>query len=117
MSTAIVASRATRPGVVCHARFAGSPKAMRLLVSTAEPISAELLRSALGDVPDDTEAGELGDSEPLQAIQDALATFPADRIVLVEHPVGERDYREDGDLPAQARERFGLPVHVETVSR
>ena len=47
-----------------------------------------------------------GESEPLTALQDALATFPADRIVIFR---GDGDgYREE-DL-AQARERFGLPV-------
>ena len=43
--------------------------------------------------------------------------FDADRIVVVEHGEDARDYGEDGDLPAQARERFGLPVEVATVSR
>lgn len=62
-------------------------------------------------------AGEVGDSEPLVAIEDALRTFPADRIVLFEHQPGERDYREDGGLPAAARERFGLPVDVGTIAR
>ena len=47
-----------------------------------------------------------GESEPLLAIQDALATFPADHIVIFR---GEGDdYREE-DL-AEARERFGVPV-------
>ncbi len=135
---------------------------MRLLVSTAEPISAELLRSVTGGVPGDAEvlviapatthsplrfwvsdvdaaiahaeevqaetverlseegfdaAGAVGESDPLQAVEDALVTFPADRIVLVEHAAGERDYREGRrDLTARARDRFGLPVDVATVS-
>jgi hypothetical protein len=62
-------------------------------------------------------AGDVGESEPLLAIRDALATFPADRIVLVGHAPGSRDYREDDDLPARVREEFGLPVDVGTVSR
>src|ERR1044072_3560597 len=62
-------------------------------------------------------SGEGGESEPLQAIEDALATFDADRVVIIEHEGGKRDYREDSDLAAQARERFGLPVDVGTVSR
>jgi hypothetical protein len=44
-----------------------------------------------------------GDSEPLVALQDALATFPADRIVLF---VGD----EGHDLRAAAEERFDVPV-------
>src|SRR5215210_7857835 len=39
-------------------------------------------------------AGDTGESEPAVALQDALATFPADRIVVFSHPDGERDYRE-----------------------
>lgn len=47
-----------------------------------------------------------GESEPLLALQDALATFPADRIVVFR---GESDdYREE-DL-AEAESRFGVPV-------
>jgi hypothetical protein len=62
-------------------------------------------------------AGDVGESEPLVAIRDALATFPADRIVLVGHEPDARDYREDDDLAARVREEFGLPVDVGTVSR
>ena len=47
-----------------------------------------------------------GESEPLLAIQDALAGFPADRIVIFRS--GHDAYREE-DL-AEARERFGVPV-------
>lgn len=61
-------------------------------------------------------SGEVGDSEPLVAVQDALVTFPADRIVIVGHPDGHRDYREDGDLAAEVRERFGVPVDFGTVA-
>ena len=58
-------------------------------------------------------AGSTGDSEPATAIEDALATFRADRIVLVTHPGSERDYREDEGL-ADAEQRFGVPVsHLE----
>jgi hypothetical protein len=58
-------------------------------------------------------AGTTGDSEPAVAIEDALATFPADRIVLVTHAGSELDYREDAGL-ADAQERFGVPVtHLE----
>src|SRR5215216_5938537 len=54
-------------------------------------------------------AGDTGDSEPAVALQDALATFKADRIVVFSHPEGDRDYREDDGL-ATAEERFGVPV-------
>jgi hypothetical protein len=54
-------------------------------------------------------AGDTGESEPAVAIQDALATFAADRIVVFSHPEGDRDYREDEGL-ADAEERFGVPA-------
>jgi hypothetical protein len=47
-----------------------------------------------------------GESEPLLAIQDALATFPADRIIVFR---GDGDAYREEDL-AEARERFGVPV-------
>ena len=59
--------------------------------------------------------GDTGESDPLQAIQDALQTFPADRIILFRHPGDEQHYREDFDLD-EVRERFGLPVEDAVVS-
>ena len=47
-----------------------------------------------------------GESEPLLALQDALATFPADRIVVFRGD--EDDYREE-EL-AEAESRLGVPV-------
>ena len=60
--------------------------------------------------------GDTGDSEPAVAIQDALATFPADRIVVFSHPESERDYREDAGL-ADAESRFGVPLTHALISR
>jgi len=51
-------------------------------------------------------AGETGESDPLLALQDALATFEADEIVICTHPEGERNWLEDGVVDL-ARERFG----------
>jgi hypothetical protein len=59
-------------------------------------------------------AGDTGESEPDVAIQDALATFPADRIVVFSHP--DLDYREDQALE-NAEERFGVPVTHAEISR
>jgi hypothetical protein len=61
-------------------------------------------------------AGGTGESEPAVAIQDALATFKADRIVVFSHPEGDRDYREDDGL-AEAEERFGIPVTHALIGR
>ena len=134
---------------------------MKVLVLTAEPISAEVLRDAIGGgEAEDAEvlvvspalqesglrfwmsdadqaigraeavqqesverleeegidaAGDTGESDPLIALQDALATFPADRIVVVTHPEGDSAYREEDLVPA-AQERFGVPVEHRVVS-
>jgi hypothetical protein len=56
--------------------------------------------------------GEVGDSEPLQAIEDALRTFGADEIIISTHPEGRSQWLERGVVSA-ARERFAVPItHV-----
>jgi hypothetical protein len=61
-------------------------------------------------------AGQVGESEPAQAIDDALATFDADRIVIFSHPEGDRDYREDEALAA-GEQRWNVPVTHAVISR
>jgi hypothetical protein len=61
-------------------------------------------------------AGQVGESDPVQAIDDALATFAADRILFVAHDEGERDYREDEAL-AEAEKRWAVPVSHAVISR
>jgi hypothetical protein len=51
--------------------------------------------------------GDTGESDPMLAIQDALNSFPADRVLLFAR--GDSGYREDVD-PAEIEERFGVPV-------
>jgi hypothetical protein len=56
--------------------------------------------------------GEVGDGDPLQAIEDALRTFGADEIVVSTHPEGRSNWLERG-VVAAARERFAVPItHV-----
>ena len=56
--------------------------------------------------------GEIGDGDPVQAVEDALRSFPADEIVLSTHPPGRSHWLERGVVLA-VRERFDLPVtHV-----
>lgn len=128
------------------------PKKILALVS--EPISADVLRSAVGDeaansaevlvvapalnsktrflladpdpaiaradeVQEETvgrlddagidAAGGTGEEDPLLALQDALATYDADEIVLFTHTSGKRNWQEDG-LVEQAQARFDKPV-------
>jgi hypothetical protein len=54
-------------------------------------------------------AADTAEGDPLEAIEDALQTFPADRIVLFTHPEGAQRYREDVD-PSELERRFGVPV-------
>ncbi|HEX8742692.1 MAG TPA: hypothetical protein VF712_06130 [Thermoleophilaceae bacterium] len=54
-------------------------------------------------------AGDTGESDPLLALQDALATFEADEIVLFTHSGGQRNFLEEG-LVEEASERFAPPV-------
>jgi hypothetical protein len=54
-------------------------------------------------------AGDTGESDPLQAIDDALQTFQADEIVLFTHPGGQRNWLEEG-LVEEAEDRFDRPV-------
>jgi hypothetical protein len=53
--------------------------------------------------------GEIGDEDPLQAIEDALRTFGADEIIISTHPEG-RAGRLERDVVTRARERLALPI-------
>jgi hypothetical protein len=57
--------------------------------------------------------GEIGDEDPLQAIEDALRTFGADEIIVA--TPAEHDGTIDRAIVRATRERFALPVsHVGT---
>jgi GABA permease len=76
--------------------------AQRRLTASVERLAA------VGIVAD----GEIGDGDPVQAIEDALRAFPADEIVLSTHPPGRSNWLEHGVVLA-TRERFDVPVtHV-----
>jgi hypothetical protein len=134
---------------------------MKLLVLTAEPVSADVVREAVGDEASDAEvmvvspaltgsplrfwmsdadeaieharetaeetaerldeagidaAGDTGESDPLLALEDALQTFAADRVVVFTHPEGELDYLED-DFVEEAERRLGVPLVHREVTR
>jgi hypothetical protein len=56
--------------------------------------------------------GEVGDGDPLQAIEDALRTFGADEIIISTHPEGRSNWLERGVVTG-AKERFAVPItHV-----
>ncbi len=56
--------------------------------------------------------GEVGNGDPLQAMEDALRTFGADEIVISTHPEGRSNWLERNVVGA-ARDRFDVPItHV-----
>ena len=57
---------------------------------------------------------EVGDTDPVQAIEDALRTFPADEVLVVTRPDDDESWLEQ-DSAVEARERFGVPVTRLTV--
>ena len=130
--------------------------AKKILALVSEAVSADALRTAVGDEADDAEvlvvapalnsktrflladpdpaihraeqvqeetverlneegvdaaaAPGTGEEDPLLALQDALATYPADEIVLFTHAGGKENWLEDG-LVDDAKARFvGTPV-------
>lgn len=57
-------------------------------------------------------SGEIGDGDPVQAIEDALRTFQPDELIVSTHPEGRSKWLERGVVD-RARERFDLPLtHV-----
>lgn len=56
--------------------------------------------------------GEVGDSDPNVAIEDALLTFPADEVIISTHPPDRSRWLERG-VVEKAREEVDLPItHV-----
>jgi hypothetical protein len=58
--------------------------------------------------------GQVGDADPLQAIEDALRTFGAEEIIISTHPQSRSNWLER-DVVSTARERFQLPITHITV--
>ncbi|MEA2450497.1 MAG: hypothetical protein QOG63_2429 [Thermoleophilaceae bacterium] len=54
-------------------------------------------------------AGGTGEADPMLALQDALATFEADEVVLFTHAGGEQNWLEEG-LLEEAKGRLDVPV-------
>jgi hypothetical protein len=80
-------------------------------IARAEEVQQETVERL---AEDDVDAvGDTGESDPLLALQDALATFPADEVVIFTRPEGDRNWAE-GDLLEQARDQLTVPVrHME----
>lgn len=68
--------------------------------------AGEVGRAVAPDAPVET---EVGDADPVQAIEDALRTFPADELLLVTRREDEAGWLEEGTA-GEALARFSLPV-------
>ena len=56
--------------------------------------------------------GDIGDDDPVQAMEDALRRFPADEVIISTHPPGRSNWLER-NVVQRADERFDVPVtHV-----
>ena len=59
-----------------------------------------------------TARGDIGEADPIQAMEDALRVFEADEVIISTHPLGRSNWLER-DVVRRARERFDVPVtHV-----
>ena len=113
----VVAVEAVVPGGLAHAdvvvvapalnsrlrRWVSDEDAARGRAEARLDTLLERLRPITGHVE-----GRVGDADPLLAIGDALATFPADEIVVAAG--AECSTGPALELVARARERFALPV-------
>ena len=72
----------------------------------AEDVAREAAEAVKGTASVET---EVGDPNPLQAIEDALRSFPADELIIVTPPGSEGDWLEE-DTTRETLERLGLPI-------
>ena len=72
-------------------------------IERAEEVQEESVQQMNEDGLD--AAGDTGESDPFQAIEDALATFRAEEIVICVHREGKQNWLEDGVVD-KAKERF-----------
>ena len=88
--------------------MSGLPASPKLRVSLPSQNLVDALEPSAG-----VEAsGEIGDDDPLQAIEYALRTFAPDELIISTHPEGRSNWLERG-VVSGARERFAMPVtHV-----
>jgi len=71
--------------------------------------AAERAETASDAAPGEHVDSQVGDVDPLQAIEDALRTFPADEVLVLTAPDEKATWLEAG-LGEDARERFSVPV-------
>jgi hypothetical protein len=109
-----VAARAGDPPVEVLVVAPALNTRLRHWVSDTDPAIAaarERVDRAIANLSERGVAAEgvVGDSDPLLAIEDALAEFEATEIVLSTHPPGRSNWLEK-NLPTRAADRFNLPI-------
>ncbi|HEY7381464.1 MAG TPA: universal stress protein [Gaiella sp.] len=113
----LVHERASAPGTAVHVVCPALNSRVRTWTSDEDGaraaaqarLDASVERLAAAGV---AARGEIGDGDPVQAVEDALRGFPADEIVLSTHPPGRSNWLERGVVGA-VRDRFDVPVtHV-----
>ena len=76
----------------------------------AGAVARDTAEAASGEVVET----EVGDSDPVQAIEDGLRTFPADEVLFVTRAGDDASWLE-ADAGSEAKQRFGVPVTHLTV--
>jgi hypothetical protein len=79
-------------------------EARRLAQERLEAVLGQLRRQGVDA------KGDIGDSDPVQAMEDALRLFPADEAIISTHPPGRSNWLER-DVVERARERFPIPIN------
>lgn len=82
------------------------------LTSAEDDARAEAARRAeevAEAFPGDDVETRVGDSDPVNAIEDALRDFPAEEVIVITRPDEEAEWLEEGS-GAAVQNRFSLPV-------
>jgi len=93
------------------------PSPLQHLVSDDDPSRAAAMQRLDESLAKLREAGfsahgQVGDADPVQAIEDALRTFGPDDVIISTHPEGRSHWLEKGVVET-ARDRFAVPItHV-----
>jgi hypothetical protein len=84
---------------------------LRWLASDEDAAREEAAREAktTADALPGAAEGEVGDPDPVQAVEDALRTFPADELVIATRAGDRADWLERGS-GEEALRRFDLPI-------
>ena len=69
----------------------------------------ELADSTAEAAPSENVQADVGDSDPLQTIEDALRSFPADEVIIITLPDESASWLESG-AGEEAQRRFAVPV-------